>query len=151
MNAIQTAETLLNHDPKIEYRLGMDIIDGKLPALDCSAFIWRCFGEIKYSKKIKRWRNTSWIYTDIASNNTKFDRIDKIEDALPGDVIVYPWKGKSIGHVALIEKYDAEEKDLHVIDCASSKKGITKNVANYFLKKDFVIGRIKCQAKAIDG
>lgn len=129
----------MNQIPKIKYFLGADDLVGEEQSLDCSSFIWRCCGERKFDGK--RWRNTSWIYNDINTNNTKFIKVE-LKDIQQGDVIVYGWENKKVGHTGIIDKLDSKG-NLFGYDCSSSKGGITYRNFNFFLKKKYLIGRYK--------
>jgi len=132
---------LLSIKPPIKYKLGADRITGNEPALDCSAFIWRVFGERKFADDV--WRNTSWLYEDITKHNTKFDRV-KLEDVCGGEVIVYGWEKGKPGHCAIITGVN-DRATIMGWECSSSAGGITHRNLNFFKKKTYAIGRLRYQ------
>lgn len=140
MLPIEKAKELKDQRPKIKYVLGADDLIGFDQSLDCSAFIWRCFGQRKFDGK--RWRNTSWLCNDIENEETCFDKVHELRDAQQGDIIVYPWiKGKA-GHVAIIDSVDAN-LSIMGYDCSSSKDGISYRNLDFFKKKPYLVGRWK--------
>jgi len=141
-DVLQRIINLYSHKPKITYQLGADSIEGLTPKLDCSSFIWRVFGERKYDSVKHIWRNTSWIWNDIENEETKFEKVHDLKDVKQGDVIVYGWSKGRAGHVAIINSIDSNN-NIKGYDCSSSKNGIEFRNLNFFLKKNYVIGRYK--------
>lgn len=103
----------------ITYKMGREDIR-KNGALDCSAFIWKLFGENKKD------RNTDWLRNDALTKMTRFRRIAA---PVPGAIAVYGtrWEKtptgmtkRHAGHVGVV--VDVAKK--LVIDCSSSKNGI---------------------------
>lgn len=127
----------------ITYDLGADDMTPPTMALDCSAFVWRVLGSRKFDGK--RWRNTDWIVGDITGAQTCFTAVAPA-DVQPGDIVVYGKKqncGRT-GHIGIVVDPAAHV----VIDCSSSKNGVTERRADFFWhrpspKAPAVFGRYK--------
>ena len=140
---IQRVVNLYSHKPKITYKLGADSVEEtNTPQLDCSAFMWRCMGERKYDSVKHVWRNTSWIWNDIQNEETKFEKVHELKDIQQGDVIVYGWEKGKAGHIAIINSVD-DKGNIRGYDCSSSRNGIEFRLLNFFLKRNYVVGRYK--------
>lgn len=140
MWVIEKAKELMDQRPKIKYVMGADDLVGFDQSLDCSAYIWRCHGQRKFDNKV--WRNTSWLWNDVENRETHFDKVNTLEEAQQGDIIVYGWSKGKAGHVAIIDKVDSKG-NITGYDCSSSRGGVSYRSLNFFKKKDYRIGRWK--------
>lgn len=74
--------------------------------LDCSGFVAWCLGYDRYREVDDTWLNTTEILAEAQSEGAPardyFRFVGKDERVLPGDVLVYGWKGDTMGHTGVI-------------------------------------------------
>lgn len=122
---VERAKSLLGRGVKYKMPGGRIMRPDQIPTrgvpMDCSEFACWALGIAKFDRSPLytsvggRWRNTSEIHRDGLNRDGIFTRTTRAE---PGDLIVYPWRNNSAGHVGIIVTVK-DGAPVDVIDCSS--------------------------------
>ena len=140
----------------VRYRLGNGGMNpaAKSPAdakglCDCSGFTaWvlgfpRLVKDPFYLRAAGGWVNTTSIVKDADDPRGFFQRV-ALKDALPGDLIVFPWSGGKPGHVGVITQVKGGQ--LRVVHCSPRNErmglsAIAETGPAAFERRDTIIAR----------
>ena len=117
---INRANSVLNL--KTVYKLGkggFDPIKSFTPQCDCSGFIaWAIGIPRELPPRSNKWLSTDQYWAGGAPVKPNLFKQKKLNEAIVGDLLVYPDSGGSQGHIALINQVD-QSMPSSIIHCSS--------------------------------
>lgn len=126
----------------IRYKLGHGGFDPGHPLpskdglCDCSGFVAWVLGISRRPKPSRLWWIESTnVWRDANGRQSAFVKLD---EPVPGCIVVYPDSGGRQGHIAVYSGRDARSKAPRVVECSAGADGIREGLQRAFVRGDTV-------------